>query len=475
MIQTKDDAIPCEHIIEHDEYQFPLSNYQKYAISAIEAEEHVIVSAPTGTGKTLIAEHAIRNALKRGKKAIYTSPLVALTNQKFSNFKKQYPEMNLGVLTGFDSENSEGNVLLMTTEILLNKIRHDLFSSEERVNARFAMDLNEELAIVIFDEVHYFSDEQRGRVWEEIIMLLPPHVVMVMLSGTLASPTLFADWILKNQTTNTKNITIVSTPTRIVPLKHYAYYCITNGQIKNLKGERKEKFKSLENDVGVLLPLHGSAKNVNSPELNLTTYTKLKELEQLFIKVHIKFTLNHIVEYALELDLLPAIGFVLSRSKVEEYAHMIETCLYPVDSMLKNTIENHAMDIVRSKLVNYREVFRLDQFQNLMTLFKKGIGIHHAGMLPVLRELVEILVEEGMIQLLFCTETFAAGLNMPIRCVMMISLEKYNGRTFRYLLPDEYSQMGGRGGRRGKDSVGYVIHLNNNFALPIIHEYKTIN
>lgn len=479
MININDDAIPCEHISQHDEYQFPLSNYQKYAISAIEAGDHVIVSAPTGTGKTLIAEHAIRNALRFGKKAIYTSPLVALTNQKFSNLNEQYPDMNLGVLTGYDSENANGNVLLMTTEILLNKIRHDLFSTAERVNARFPMNIEEELGVVIFDEIHYFSDEQRGAVWEEIIMLLPPTVIMVMLSGTLSEPERFAHWILQNQDRNRKNINIVSTAKRIVPLEHYSYFCVTKSQLKNLKGSRKEAFKAIGCEIGdenldQLLPLHGSATNPASPEFNISTYSKINKLQDIFEHVSIRYALNSIIQRAKNMEMLPAICFVLSRSKVEEYANMVEQCLFPDDSSLIRTIENHAIDIIRSKLVNYREILLLDQFQNLMSLFKKGIGIHHAGMLPVLRELVEILVEEGQIQLLFCTETFAAGLNMPIRCVIMISLEKFSGRTFRYLHSDEYSQMSGRGGRRGKDSVGYVIHMNNNFDLPPMHEYKLL-
>ena len=228
-----------------ENYSFPLSNFQKYSIEAITQGDHVLVNVPTGSGKTLCGEFAIEHFTKLGKKVIYTCPIKALSNQKYHDFTNQYPHLSIGLLTGDIKTNPDGNVLIMTAEILKNKL------FQVNPNTDFDIDINNELGCVVMDEVHYINDKERGRVWEETIMMLPQHVQLVMLSATLDKPDQFAKWV--EHKGNYENIPIKQvylTPNvkRIVPLKHYFFMTNSNDIYKKMKDKIAEKqIRSLNN------------------------------------------------------------------------------------------------------------------------------------------------------------------------------------------------------------------------------------
>ena len=219
-----------------EKFPFPLSDFQKYAIKAIVEGEHILVTAHTGSGKTLPAEFAIEHLVAQGKKVIYTSPIKALSNQKFYEFTKKFPHISFGILTGDIKFNPEADVLIMTTEILRNTLLQktiDTTNDTNNVPLQFEMDFQNELAAVVFDEIHYINDLDRGKVWEETIMLLPPHIQFVMLSATIDKSEVFAQWIEDVKTTDLIKKTVYLAPTthRVVPLKHYFYTTMPQGFI----------------------------------------------------------------------------------------------------------------------------------------------------------------------------------------------------------------------------------------------------
>ena len=221
--------IPYPVNSEYDElfssYPFPLSDFQKYAIEAIEKDKHILVTAHTGSGKTLPAEYAIQKFHKLGKKVVYTSPIKSLSNQKFSEFSKKFPEINFGILTGDIKYNPEGDCLIMTTEILRNTLFQKQMLetqtlTDSQLSLHFDMDIQQDLACVIFDEIHYINDRDRGKVWEETIMMLPNHVLLVMLSATMDRSIKFAGWI---EDIKKREVYWAPTNKRVVPLTHFGF------------------------------------------------------------------------------------------------------------------------------------------------------------------------------------------------------------------------------------------------------------
>jgi superfamily II RNA helicase len=453
-------------------FPYELSDFQKYAIEAIVTGNHVITTAHTGSGKTVPAIFAIKYFLEQGKKVIYTSPIKALSNQKFNEFKSLTD--NIGILTGDIKINPEGNLLIMTTEILCNT----LYFKKNNMNKilDFNMDFENELACVIFDEIHYLNDPERGRVWEESIMMLPLNVQIVGLSATIDNPDGFCQWI-ENKYTNNKQVYLASTTQRIVPLTHYMFLT-ANDFIQNRKQISKEDKQTIKNNTNKLFIIQDSKGNFNSNNYKLIndTHTIIKN-NNIFIKP--AFVLNQVCKYLVETEdnegknMLPALCFVLSRKKLEEYANQITISLLPFDSKVPYIIKKECDSILRNRLPNYEEYLNLPEYVNMVKLLEKGIAIHHSGCLPVLKEIVEILYDKGYIKLLFATETFSIGINMPTKTVIFTDLNKFDGSIKRNLYSHEYTQMAGRAGRRGIDKVGNVIHLNNLFTIDSI-SYKKI-
>ena len=446
------------------EYKFPLSDFQKYAIEAIVKEQHVLVTAHTGSGKTLPAEFAINHLVKQNKKVIYTSPIKALSNQKYSEFRRKYPHISFGLMTGDIKINPDADVLIMTTEILMNSLF--IQGSENVSDLEFNININNELACVVFDEVHYINDQDRGQTWEKTILMLPKHIQMVMLSATIDSPERFAKWAERDDPT--KEVYLASTHKRVVPLTHYGYLTNTESSIKLLKDKALEK--DVRNNIHKLIKIqdeHG--KFNNDGYKSLARLTKMFNQKSMYVKR--KHVLNNLSSFLHENNMLPAIAFVFSRKMVEQCASEITVPLLEDDSKIPYNVANECEQIVR-KLPNFKEYLELPEYNTLVKLLEKGIGIHHSGMIPILREIVEIMISKNYIKLLFATESFAIGLDCPIKTAIFSSTTKFDGRSHRTLLSHEYTQMAGRAGRRGIDKVGHVVHCNNLFDLPLQNDYE---
>jgi superfamily II RNA helicase len=450
------------------------------------------VTAATGSGKTLPAEFAIRHFTGLGKRVIYCSPIKALSNQKTFDFTQKYPDITFGLLTGDIKTNPSAQVLIMTTEILMNQL---FTQSENRKDSSlsFSMDIENELGCVVFDEFHYINDAHRGHVWEQTILMMPQHVQMVMLSATLDDPVKSARWIEARSDPklgdpklgdpklgDTKQVVICSTDTRIVPLTHYVYMNGTEGLYKKMKDKETEaKFRK---SVDKCLPIR-SADGVFNESTYKETKMVLDALAGNDVHLKRKTVLNNLFAHLRDQDMLPAICFVFSRKAVEQCAQEIKG----TDGSLMNPPLNdehsgssgpqvHLLcESILKRLPNWREYHGLPEYQNLVALLEKGIGIHHSGMIPVLREIVEFMISKKYIKVLFATESFAIGLDCPIKTAVFINLKKYDGGDSpRYLLPHEYTQMAGRAGRRGIDTVGHVVHCSNLFELPSMTTYKEV-
>ena len=455
---------------KEDIFPFELSCFQKYAIEGIKEDKHVLLCVPTGNGKTLPAEFAIQYFVKKGKKVIYTSPIKALSNQKYYDFKEKYPEITFGLLTGDIKLNPNADVLIMTAEILQNAL-YKTFSSDfkKSENTMFEMDFENELACVIHDEVHSICLSDRGYVWESIFMLLPPHVQNVMLSATLDVPEYFAKWC--EDINSNKEVYLITLNERAVPLNHYSFITCNEGFFKKIKD------KDLEREIKEVInkPILLKEKN-DFQEINYRKITKaLKLFSQKDPTTRIKrsYVLNQLCKYLVENKMLPCACFILSRKQIEIAAKEITYVLLEDDSKTPYIIRNKCEHILREKMTNYKEIIELPDYISLISLLEKGIATHHSGMIPVLKEIVELLFVQGYIKMLFCTETFSCGLNMPIKTTIFTDLHKFDGKDFRMLYGYEYNQASGRAGRRGLDTQGYVIHLNNLFKGEIdFNEYK---
>ena len=451
-----------------DNYSFPLSSFQKFAIESIVEGNHILVTAHTGSGKTLPAEFAIEYFASKGKKVIYTSPIKALSNQKFYEFTQKFPHISFGILTGDIKTNPEADVLIMTTEILMNTLYAKNRKEDTTVNtnstnlAMFEMDFDSELACVVFDEIHYINDLDRGRVWEETIMMLPRNVQMVMLSATLDSPEKFALWCEtrgQNDVKPDKIVYLTTTYERVVPLTHYSFITCTQGIFKIIKDKELEKeIMKTTNSIHVLQDSKGNFSETNYMRVHKT----LKTFQDKNHYVKRQHVLNTVAKHMVEHNMLPAICFVLSRKALEQCAKEITTNLLEDDSKVPYIIRRECEQIIR-KLPNYQEYLYLPEYLNMVSLLEKGVAIHHAGIMPILREMVELLFGKGYIKLLFATETFAVGINMPTKTVLFTDVNKFDGTGMRPLYSHEYTQMAGRAGRRGIDTVGHVIHLTNLF------------
>ena len=422
-------------------FPFKLDTFQKTAIETIKRNEHVLVTAHTGSGKTVPAEFAIHHFCNQDKKVIYTSPIKSLSNQKFHELSKRFPNIEFGISTGDIKFNPEADCVIMTTEILRNM----LYQKELP-----------DIACVIFDEVHYINDIHRGKVWEECIMMLPKHVVMVMLSATIQHPLLFTSWI---QDIKGVSVTLSGTTKRVVPLTHYSFLSVS-------EFNKKDVPEALHKYTNTLLPI--KLPNQSYQERYIDKINRIKKKN-----IHIKpsFAINDIIRHLHEKEMLPAICFVFSRKKAEGYAQMIDLNLHE-DPKKTTTVHKECESILRATLSNYNEYTSSSEYISMMKLLEKGIAVHHSGITPVIREMIELLFSKGYIKLLFATETFSVGINMPTKTVLFTSITKWDGVQQRILYAHEYTQMAGRAGRRGLDKVGHVIHLHSLFDPPLHGDYN---
>lgn len=403
-----------------------LDRFQEEAVSVIDKEESVFVAAPTGAGKTLIADYAIEHAMNKGMGVIYTAPVKALSNQKYRDFRKTYGDENVGILTGDVSINPSAPVMVMTTEIFRNVILTEI----DRLSS---------VAWIIFDEVHYLDDVDRGTVWEESIMLKPPHLRILALSATVPNVDALAHWI---ETLHDEPVRVIKESERPVPL-HFFYQC---------------------NDY-----IYDDLKDVDESGYTIYEESRLRRMryrERHFFQ-HKKNRIDTVFKHLKQEDKLPVIYFAFSRRKCEVMA----------EELIKF---DFLTDEERDKLVGeYRRLLSIFDLQDDKTakyieeLVSRGVAYHHAGLLPTLKEVIEQLFSSRLLKVIFTTETFALGVNMPARTVVFDDMRKFYGTHHANLKTRDFYQMAGRAGRRGIDPEGNVFVKVNPFSLSL-QELKRI-
>ncbi|KAJ6309261.1 hypothetical protein OIU76_018787 [Salix suchowensis] len=387
------------------EFPFTLDPFQSEAISCLDNGQSVMVSAHTSAGKTVVALYAIAMSLKNQQRVVYTSPIKALSNQKFREFKEEFSDV--GLMTGDVTIDPNASCLVMTTEIW----RSMQYKGSETTR---------EVAWIIFDEVHYMRDRERGVVWEESILMAPKNARFVFLSATVPNAKEFADWVAK---VHQQPCHIVYTDYRPTPLQHYIFP--SGGEGLYMVVDEKAKFRedSFQKAVNALVPkAEGEKKRENG-------------------------------KWKKGLNYDPVILFSFSKRECEFLAMQMAKMDLNQDDEKANTetIFWSAMDMLSD------DDKKLPQVSNMLPLLKRGIGVHHSGLLPILKEVIEILFQEGLIKCLFATETFSIGLNMPAKTVVFTNVRKFDGDKFRWLSSGEYIQMSGRAGRRGIDDRGVCI------------------
>lgn len=399
------------------EYPFTLDAFQRQAIQCIENNHSVLVSAHTSAGKTVVAEYAIAVSLRDNQRVIYTTPLKALSNQKYREMYEQFKDV--GLMTGDTTINPSASCIVMTTEIL----RSMLYRGSEVMR---------EVGWVVFDEIHYMRDKERGVVWEETIILLPNNVHYVFLSATIPNAIHFAEWIchLHKQPCH-----VVYTDHRPVPLQHYMYPMGAEGLY--LVVDETGKFRE-DNFQTAMSRLREAGVGMQDKRKGKGGSSCFK-----------------VVKMIMERSLQPVIIFSFSRRDCEALALQMSKLDFNSsrEKELVDEVFTNAIDCLSD------DDKQLPQVVHLLPLLKRGIGIHHSGLLPILKETIEILFSEGLIKALFATETFALGLNMPARTVVFTSARKFDGKDFRWITSGEYIQMSGRAGRRGLDERGIVMFM----------------
>ena len=399
-------------------FDFELDDFQKEAINHILNGKSVVVCAPTGAGKTCIAQSAIHLALEHGDRIFYTTPLKALSNQKYNDFSSIYGENSVGLLTGDTTINREAQIVVMTTEVFRNMLYGTTFGSLK--------DNLKNVKYVVLDEVHYMNDESRGTVWEESIIYCPVNIQIIALSATVKNSKQLTDWI---NTVHSKT-ELVYTDFRPVPLRFFYYD------------------SSKPNTVLPLLTPSGELNSKIKPESKYKYFNK---------KDRLKNPTTNIIETLHEKSMLPAIYFTFSRKKCDENARK---CL-KLELLKKDEL------IELNKIIDdyIKENPYLENNPQL-DLIKSGIASHHAGLLPGWKALVEKLFQKGLIKVVFATETLAAGINMPARTTIISAISKRTDTGHRELTANEFLQMSGRAGRRGMDEVGYVVVVGTPFQTP---------
>lgn len=412
------------------EYQFTLDPFQNEAIRCLENNQSVLVSAHTSAGKTVVAEYAIALSLREKRRVIYTTPIKALSNQKYREFLKEFEDV--GLMTGDVTINPTASCLIMTTEILRNM----LYRGSEVMR---------EIGWVIFDEVHYMRDKSRGVVWEETIILLPDFVHYVFLSATIPNARQFAEWIccLHKQSCH-----VVYTEYRPVPLQQYIFPVGAENLylVVDVNGNFfEEQFNAAMHQLQVKPYSFGDKKGKKD-----------------ILRGHADCC--KIIRLIMQNGSAPVIVFSFSKKECEAYAAKMTEVDFNSDEEKKLVEEvfTNAMNVLAD------EDKKLPHVVNALPMLKRGIGIHHGGLLPVLKETIEILFSEGLVKVLFATETFAMGLNMPARTVLFTNPRKFDGHDHRWITSGEYIQMSGRAGRRGLDDRGIVILMVDKKMTPSV-------
>ena len=397
-------------------FPYKLDHFQKEAIKALDASNSVLLTAPTSSGKTFVAEYAIEKALEESKHLYYTAPIKALCNQKFRDFSNQFGEENVGLLTGDHSIRSDSKVLVMTTEVLRNM----LYSSRGAP---------EDLRYVVLDEIHFLEDPYRGAVWEEIILTLPKNVLIVALSATVSNADELKDWI----TSVRGNIEKITRETRPVPLKGHFF------AVEKSRNHQLIRIEILKNGKANSRGQIFSNARRGRGKQNFRRWTTPRRSE--------------IVAELKKLEMLPAIYFIFSRKGCDEAR---DSMVRYVGSLNNSEEGKKARKYAEERFALLTEeekrILRVDL---LLEGLEKGFASHHAGLLPLFKQTIEELFSLGLLKLVFATETLAVGVNLPARSVVIEKLTKFNGESHELLKPSQFTQLTGRAGRRGIDVEGH--------------------
>ena len=401
-------------------FPFPLDDFQLQAINSLNQGHSVVVSAPTGSGKTLVGEYAIYRAIAHGQKVFYTTPLKALSNQKLRDFRHQFGHENVGLLTGDMSMNREASIVVMTTEVFRNMLYLEVNEEDDPL---------EGVETVVLDECHYMNDTQRGTVWEESIIHCPPCVQFVALSATIANAGQLTDWIKEVHGPTD----LVFSDFRPVPLRFS--FCSAKG------------LHPLLNDQGT--GLHPNNKIWRSPKGAKRKGRFSKSLQPESPPI------SFVIEEMAKRDMLPGIYFIFSRRGCDKAVR---------DLGSKCLVTNKEQKSIRARLTEYKKINpEAVRDEVHVDALIRGIASHHAGILPAWKELIEQLFQQGLVKVVFATETLAAGVNMPARSTVISALSKRTENGHRQLTGSEFLQMAGRAGRRGKDSKGFVVTVQTRF------------
>ena len=469
-------------------FDFTLDDFQKRSIIRLEQNKNILVCAHTSCGKTLVAEYGIALAKKNKKKVIYTSPIKSLSNQKYSELKKKFK--NVGIITGDVKKNINAQCLVLTTEIL----HKFLYNKDDILN---------NVGTVIFDEVHYINDNERGHIWEEILIVLSSKISLIMLSATIPNYYEFASWIgnIKKE-----KVYIELTKKRVVPLQYYIYidsehiFKVKNKEgkidsneienafeyLKNLKRKKKNnndnnfgnnEIKNNSDNENIIREESFSSnseneenevnedENNNEEETNDTSDNNSNNNKNFISKNNEEDKIKEIIKYLLEKKLYPATLFIFHIQKIQDYSNMVIKNNY-LSELPKEEREkiNNFFDKIISEIPE--EAKNIHQINYIKQLLQFGIGVHHSGLLPVLREIIEILYYHRFIKILFATTSFSIGINMPTKTVVFTCLYKYHESKNEIINSSEFSQMCGRAGRRGIDEVGniFILYLKSQKA-----------
>lgn len=454
-------------------WPFELDTFQKEAIICMEQNKSVFVAAHTSAGKTVVAEYALALCNRHCTRAIYTSPIKTISNQKFRDFTND--GMDVGLLTGDVSIKPDSDALIMTTEILRSMLYR-------------GADIIRDIEWVVFDEVHYVNDAERGVVWEEVIIMLPAHVKLVLLSATVPNVMEFAGWVGR---TRGQPMYVTATTKRPVPLEFDLYFnnkmfTVCRGDVYDAQGFRGAR-EVLKKKVGPVPATRAEAQRAlptgrgggggggrgggygGGGGRGAVVASKQQLISKSLAKAAASgggggATISpqmrqersqwmQLIDLLKNKELLPCVVFCFSKKRCDTLADNLST--FDMTTSAEKSEIHVFFEKSLSRLTGSDK--QLPQVMRVRDMLKKGLGVHHAGLLPIVKEIVEMLFCRGLVSVLFCTETFAMGVNAPARTVIFHSLRKHDGTSFRGLLPGEFTQMSGRAGRRGLDKIGTVI------------------